>query len=96
MPVHYACVLNARNVIVLQGVYERTQTIFKTQVIQNSNRIQRFGFAEAPIDATLRILYHNWDTATAAIVVSQEVDKQECSQFLDQFRSHVEYQMLGK
>ena len=39
MPIHYACVLNARNTIVLKGMYERTQTDFKTQVAQSSHRI---------------------------------------------------------
>ena len=59
-------------------MYERTATNFKTQVQQNSSRIQRFGYAEAQIEGNLRILYHNWDSVTAAIVISHEVDKQEC------------------
>ena len=59
-------------------MYERTATNFKTQVQQNSKSIQRFGYAEAQIEGNLRILYHNWDSITAAIVISHEVDKQEC------------------
>ena len=75
MPIHYASVINNRNVIVLQGCYEQSQTIFKSQVISNSKIIKRYGYAEAPIEGNLRILYHNWDMVTAAIVISQEVDK---------------------
>ena len=96
MPIHYACVLNARNTVVLQGVYEKTQTIFKTQVLQHANRSQRYGFSEAMLESNLKILYHNWDTATAAIVFSNEVDRQECGAFLEEFRSHVETHILGK
>ena len=83
MPVHYACILNFRNQLVIHGVSEKTQTIFKTQVIQNVNRIIRFGFSEVPIESNLRILFHNWDTVTAAIVVGLEVDRQECGEFLE-------------
>ena len=97
MPIHYACILNCRNVIVLQGVYASTQTFFNSQVIQNSNRIVRFGFSEAPLaNSDLRIVYHNWETVTAAIVVSHEVDKQEVGEFLENFKNHVEMTALGK
>ena len=75
MPIHYACVLNKRNVLVLQGVYEKSQTIFKTQVLANTQYIKRFAYSEAPLESNLRIMYHNWDTVTAAIVVSIEVDQ---------------------
>ena len=44
----------------------------------------------------LRILYHNWDTVTAALVISHEVDKQECMMFLEEFRQNVEAEVLGK
>ena len=30
MPVHYACILNMHNKVVIQGMYQATQTIFKT------------------------------------------------------------------
>ena len=96
MPIHYASILNARNTLVLQGVYERTQTIFKTQVIQNAYQIKRFGFSKVPLDQTLYIMFQNWDSITAAIVVSNEVDLQECGEFLDAFKNHVEVNMLGK
>ena len=96
MPVHYACILNFRNQLVIHGVSEKTQTIFKTQVIQNVNRIQRFGFSEVPIESNLRILFHNWDSVTAAIVVGQEVDRQECGEFLEQFQQHVSANILGE
>ena len=96
MPIHYACVLNSRNVVVLQGVYEKSGTIFRTQVVQNANRIQRYSYTEAALDSNLRILYHNWDTATAAIVISHEVDKQECGQFLENFKNNVEVHILGR
>lgn len=86
MPIHYACILNDRRAFVLHGMYERTQTIFKSQVIQNASVIQKYGYAEAPIESNLRILYHNWGTATSAIVVSHEVDRQECAEFCDQFK----------
>ena len=39
MPIHYASILNARNIEVLHGVYASTQTIFKTQVLQNAKVI---------------------------------------------------------
>ena len=97
MPIHYASILNCRNVIVLQGVYASTQTFFNSQVIQNSNRIVRFGFSEAPlVGSDLRIVYHNWETVTAAIVVSHEVDKQEVGEFLENFKNHIEVTTLGK
>ena len=96
MPIHYACVLNQRTALVLHGVYKDTETIFKTQVLQNSNRIKRFSYSEAPLDNNLRIMYHNWDTVTAAIVVSHEVDQQECGEFLEQFKAHLEANVLGK
>ena len=97
MPIHYACILNCRSVIVLQGVYASTQTFFNTQVVQNSNRIVRFGFSEVPLkNSDLRIVYHNWDMVTAAIVASHEVDKQECGEFLENFKNHVESTALGK
>ena len=83
MPIHYGCILNQRNFVVLRGMYSRTETDFKSQVQQNSNAITRFGFSEAPLQSNLRILYHNWDSVTAAIVVSHEVDKQECGEFLE-------------
>ena len=96
MPIHYASVLNCRNVIVLQGVYASTQTFFNTQVIQNSSRITRFGFSEAPLgNSDLKIVYHNWDTVTAAIVVSLEVDRQETGEFLENLKNHVEMTLLG-
>ena len=75
MPIHYACILNARNNVVLQGVYESTQTIFKSQILQNSRIITRFQFKEATISDGLRVLYWNWDTITAAIVIDNVVDK---------------------
>ena len=74
MPIHYACILNQRHTLVLQGVYSHTQTIFKTQVLQNTRSIKKFAFSEAPLENNLRIMFHNWDTVTAAIVVSHEVD----------------------
>ena len=83
MPIHYASILNRYKVVVLQGVYESTQTIFKTQVIQNAHVITQFGYNEAPLENNLRIMYHNWDMVTAAIVVSHEVDRQECGKFLE-------------
>ena len=97
MPIHYACILNnRRDVVVLQGVYNRTQTIFKSQVLQNSNRIKQYGYADAPTESDLMILYHNWDTVTAAIVYSREVDRQECQEFMEQFKNYVEVNMLGR
>ena len=96
MPIHYASILNQRSFVVLRGMYSRTETDFKSQVQQNSNMISRFGFSEANLQSNLRILYHNWDSVTAAIVVSHEVDKQECQEFLEQFKSFVEIQCLGK
>ena len=74
MPIHYACILSQRNVLVLQGVYSHTQTIFKTQVLQNTKHIKRFAFSEAHLENNLRIMFNNWDTVTAAIVISHEVD----------------------
>ena len=44
----------------------------------------------------MRILYHNWGTVTSAIVVSHEVDRQECAEFCDQFKQYVEANLLGK
>ena len=41
-------------------------------------------------------MYYNWDTVTAAIVVSKEVDKQECGEFFDQFKQLVEVHILGR
>ena len=41
-------------------------------------------------------MYFNWDTITAAIVVSAEVDRQECGEFTDQFKQLVEVQILGR
>ena len=97
MPIHYACVLNARFNVVLQGMYEKTATNFKPQVTQNANRIQRFQYSEVPLPQTnLKIMYHNWDTATAAMVVSHEVDRQECGEFMEQFKLHIEQTVLGK
>ena len=65
--------------------------------------IKKYAYSEAEVDGTnqpasqkLRIQYHNWDTATAAIVISHEVDKQEVQQFLEQFKIDVETQVLGK
>lgn len=97
MPIHYACILNARkDVVVLQGVYERTQTIFKSQVMQNSNIIKQYQYTDCQTESNLQILYHNWDTVTAAIVYSREVDRQECQEFLEQFKNYVELNILGK
>ena len=42
------------------------------------------------LDQRLRILYNNWDTVTATIVVSEEVDKQECHEFFGHFKNFVE------
>ena len=64
--------------------------------MQHVNRIQRFGYSEITIEGNLRILFHNWDMVTAGIVISHEVDKQECMQFLENFKHDVETQMLGR
>ena len=96
MPIHYACILNQRNVLVLQGVYSHTQTIFKTQVLQNTKNIKRFAFSEAHLENNLRIMFNNWDTVTAAIVISHEVDQQECGEFLENFKTYIETNVLGK
>ena len=95
MPIHYASILNSRNVVVLEGVDGRTQTKFTTKVVTNAAAIQRFGYAEVPIEGDMQILYHNWDTVTAAIVASKEVDKQELCAFIEKFKNDVETQVLG-
>ena len=41
-------------------------------------------------------MYHNWDSVTAAIVVSHEVDKQECMEFFESFRNYVQVNILGR
>ena len=59
MPIHYASILNQRNVVVLQGVYAKTQTIFKTHVIQYANVITKFATKQVQIDERLSIVYKN-------------------------------------
>ena len=54
--------------------------------MQNATYIKRFGYSEAPLESNLKILYHNWDTVTAAIVISHEIDRQECQEFVEHFK----------
>ena len=96
MPIHYASILSQRNVVVLQGVYATTQTSFKTQVVQYAQAIKPFGYGEAALQSNLRVLYHNWGTVTAAIVVSNEIDRQECQEFMENYKNFVETNLLGK
>ena len=96
MPIHYAAILSKNKEVVLQGMYENSQTSFKTQVVQNSAAIKLYGYSEAGLENKLKILYHNWDTVTAAIVISHEIDRQECQEFLEHFKQMVESKILGK
>ena len=86
MPIHYACILSNNKEVVLQGMYAKSQTNFKTQVVQNSGVIQQYRYSEAQLPDNLKILYQNWDTVSAAIVISHEIDRQECQEFIEHFK----------
>ena len=96
MPIHYASILSQRNEVVLQGMYAQSQTSFKTQVIQNSGVIQQYRYSEAQLPDNLKILYQNWGTVSAAIVISHEIDRQECQEFIEHFKQMLESKILGK
>ena len=96
-PIHYASLLNGRNVVVLQGVNASSQTNFKKQVEQNAEEIKHFGYSEVgDQESNLKIMYYNWDTVTAAIVVSLHIDRQECQEFFVHFKQFIEANLLGK
>ena len=45
MPIHYAALLNKRNVVVLQGIYKRGGSNFKTSVINYTGQIKQLDAA---------------------------------------------------
>ena len=96
MPIYYASLINSRQVVVLQGVYEQTKTVFKSQVIQLSNKIQAYKTTLAQIDPTLSIVYRNYGTISLAIVVSKDIDLQESGNFIDAFLPFIETNVMGK
>ena len=65
-------------------------------MVQYAAAIKPFGYGEANLESNLRVLYHNWGTVTAAIVVSNEIDRQECQEFLENFKNFVDVSLLGK
>ena len=65
-------------------------------MVQFAAAIKPFGYGEANLESNLRVLYHNWGTVTAAIVVSNEIDRQECQEFLENFKNFVDVGLLGK
>ena len=51
---------------------------------------------EAQLPDNLKILYQNWGTVSAAIVISHEIDRQECQEFIEHFKQMLESKILGK
>lgn len=96
MPIHYACILSTQKNVVLQGMYSQTVTNFRTQIVQYAGAIKEYQYSEQPLQNNLRILYHNMGAITQAIVISNEIDRQECSEFLERFKYYVDTELLGK
>ena len=59
MPIHYAALLNKRNVIVLQGIYKKGGSNFKTSVTQFSNQVEKYQTHQVMLDDKLILIYRN-------------------------------------
>lgn len=92
MPILYVALLNKRYEIVLQGVYKRGGSNFKTSVTNQSytSKIQLYGTNQIFLDEKLTLIYRNQDSVTAAIVITKEIDLFECGQFFEAFFVQIE------
>ena len=55
-----------------------------------------FHTKEYDYDKNFKFVYKNLRTATIAIVITHEVDRQECGNFLDKVQEHFEITILDK
>ena len=61
-----------------------------------SRVVQQFRTTQIQLDQTLTIVYRNVGSVTYAIVISKDIDLQECGNFFDAFQPFVENNILAK
>ena len=82
MPIYYACLLNRRKEIVLQGSYSTVQN-FRDRVIKAP--YEEYSTKEIFLDNSIKLHYRNMSEFILCAVSDEIVSLEEAAKFLDKF-----------
>ena len=94
MPIHYVCMLNKQNKVVLSASFEKQQ--FKQQIEENKGVIKLYQIIKFDFSEQIKFIYRNLGYITCAIVIENDVLKQEISEFFDEVIDHIDCYILGR
>lgn len=85
MPVLYACLVNQRKTVVLEGFYRDSKISYKKNILDYYSAFELYATKEINLDEKLNLVYKQLDVITICIVTTKNVDLYESGQFLEKF-----------